>query len=95
MSNTGRFVLRFVSGQIRDKCQIDALSEVIAECAGCAVQSILTHKRGLIDIEGAGVLICPHCGQRQGISRLRFEEFIQRYPQGIAASASIERPEPR
>lgn len=91
MSDTGRFFLRSVSARFRDNDQIEALHEVKAECAGCALQSTLTHKHGLVDIEGAGVLTCPHCGQRQGISRNRFEEFVRRYPQGIDDSATIER----
>lgn len=37
----------------------------------------LSEGEGLVDVQGAGLLNCPHCGEHQAVSRARFEQFLQ------------------
>lgn len=83
MSNTGVFFLRSVNASVERNGCIQALHQVKVQCAACSSESTLACNNGLVDVGGAGVLTCPSCGSRQAISRLRFEEFIRRFPQGL------------
>mgnify|MGYP000904827954 CR=1 FL=1 len=83
MSNTGVFYLRSVNAEFAENGDVRALHQVTVQCAACSSESILGADHGLVDIGGAGVLTCPACGSRQAISRLRFEEFIRRFPDGL------------
>ncbi|NIJ70138.1 hypothetical protein [Xanthomonas sp. 60] len=83
MSNTGVFFLRAINAEFAENGTIRMLRQVTVQCAACSSDSTLDADHGLVDICGAGVLTCPACGSRQAISRLRFEEFIRRFPQGL------------
>lgn len=80
MSNTGLFRLRSLSAEMESGGTIRALHAVEAQCASCSLVCKLSLHHGLVNLAGAGVLVCPHCGSRQGISRARFEEFARRFP---------------
>lgn len=83
MPNTERFVLKSVIAELKDRTHVAKLREVRARCATCQRDSTLTKDRGLIDVSGAGVLTCQHYGERQGVSRALFEEFLVRFPKGL------------
>ncbi len=78
MANTGFFLLRFVNGELTPEGALARLHAVHATCSNCSQNSVLKPGEGLTDLEGAGVMVCPHCQNRQAVSRMRFEEFMKR-----------------
>lgn len=81
--NTGIFTLRAVHAEQSEEGRILRLTRVEAECSSCGRASDLSPGAGLTDLNGAGVLACPHCSTHQAISRARFEEFLRRFPSGL------------
>jgi len=78
VANTGFFLLRFVNGELTSDGALARLHAVEATCSSCGETSLLKPDDGLTDLEGAGVMVCPHCQNRQAVSRMRFEEFLKR-----------------
>lgn len=81
--NTGVFHLRSVSAEADGPETIRALRCVEVQCTACSTVSSLSEGSGLVDLGGAGILTCSTCGARQGVSRVRFEEFVKRFPTGV------------
>ncbi|MBK0024686.1 hypothetical protein IAE57_00780 [Stenotrophomonas sp. S48] len=81
--NTGIFTLKTVDAEQSEEGRILRLTRVEAECSSCGRASDLSPGAGLTDLNGAGVLACPHCSTHQAISRARFEEFLRRFPSGL------------
>lgn len=73
---TGKFKIRSVRAKMLTSTHIGALVGVEVCCCACERASALHIDNGLINVQGAGVLICPGCGNRQGVSRKRFEEAL-------------------
>ena len=78
MANTGFFLLRFVNGELTSDGALARLHAVEATCSSCGKTSLLKPDDGLTDLDGAGVMVCPHCQNHQAVSRMRFEEFMKR-----------------
>lgn len=83
MPNTGIFTLKAVDAEQSEEGRVMRLTRVAAECSSCGRASDLSPGAGLTDLNGAGVLACPHCSTHQAISRARFEEFLRRFPSGL------------
>ncbi len=78
MANTGFFLLRFVNGELTSDGALARLHAVEATFSSCGLTSLLATGEGMTDLEGAGVMVCPHCQNHQAVSRMRFEEFMKR-----------------
>lgn len=85
--NTGIFTLKTVDAEQSEEGRILRLTRVEAERSSCERASDLSPGAGLTDLNGAGVLACPHCSTHQAISRARFEEFLRRFPSGLLQTA--------
>jgi len=71
-------LLRFVNGELTSDGALARLHAVEATCSSCGLTSLLAPGEGLTDLEGAGVMVCPHCQNHQAVSRMRLEEFKKR-----------------
>lgn len=90
VANTGFFLLRFVNGELTSDGALARLHTVEATCSSCGLTSLLAPGEGLTDLEGAGVMVCPHCQNHQAVSRMRFEEFMKRMAgTGATATANL------
>jgi len=78
MPSTGQFYLLTVQGVINENGSLLQVTHVDCNCLECHRQFVATNDRGLIDLNGGAVLICPMCGNRQAVSRARLEEFRAR-----------------
>ncbi len=76
--DAGHFLLRFVNGELTSDGALARLHAVEATCSSCGLTSLLAPGEGLTDLEGAGVMVCPHCQNHQAVSRMRLEEFMKR-----------------
>ena len=78
MSNTGRFYLFSVNGAVSVEGTLLRVTRIVCKCISCQSPLTATVGCGLIDLDGAAVLTCPHCNNRQAISRARLEELRPR-----------------
>ncbi len=74
MPDTGRFYLLNVDG-LEDRGNLLEVTRIDARCLSCQTHFRAVPGEGLVDHEGAGVITCPGCGNRQAISRARLQDF--------------------
>ncbi|MGV6490599.1 hypothetical protein ACTUVK_002396 [Stenotrophomonas rhizophila] len=74
---TGKFLILGVRAEMADAQTIKVLQQLEVQCQSCMQECMLTEGEGLVDVQGAGLLSCPHCGEHQAVSRARFEQFLQ------------------
>jgi hypothetical protein len=75
MPNTGRFFIDQVEGVLRADGLLLQVTRVSCACLQCGRQLRLVPGHGLLDLDGAAVLTCPLCGNRQAVARARLEEL--------------------
>ncbi|AWH27346.1 hypothetical protein C1932_11810 [Stenotrophomonas sp. YAU14D1_LEIMI4_1] len=76
MPNTGLFQLSAVAGMKRDDGTLIQVTRIDATCLKCQRWFSATAGRGLDDVDGAAVVSCPSCDNRQAISRARLQDFV-------------------
>ncbi|MFN4162841.1 MAG: hypothetical protein ACK4FW_12880 [Stenotrophomonas sp.] len=74
---TGKFLILGVRAEMADAQTIKMLQQLDVQCQSCMQECRLSEGEGLVDVQGAGLLNCPHCGEHQAVSRARFEQFLQ------------------
>lgn len=75
MPNIGRFFIDQVEGVLRADGLLLQVTRVSCACLECGRQLRLAPGHGLLDLDGAAVLTCPLCDNRQAVSRARLEEL--------------------
>jgi len=78
MPNTGQFYLLRVDGQTDEAERLLEVTAVECSCLPCGWTFNATPGHGLTTLVGGAVLACPHCGNRQAVSFVRFSEFVNR-----------------
>lgn len=73
-----RFLIRELRADVSREGEVLELQELDIQCLRCHQASTLSQGAGLVDLNGAGVLTCPGCGEHQAISRKRLEEVMAR-----------------
>lgn len=75
MPNTGLFQLNSVEGVRDENGNLIQVTRIDASCMQCRRWFAATPERNLEDVNGAAILSCPACNNRQAISRDRLEDF--------------------
>lgn len=75
MRDTGQFYLIGVDGMTRADGTLLQVTRVDGRCLACQRQFRVTTDHGLLDLDGAAVVTCPACGNRQAISRAQLEDL--------------------
>lgn len=69
-----RFVIKGIRADLSESGGVSKLHELDIQCLRCLNLATVGQGSGLVDLDGAGVLTCPTCGEHQAISRKRLEE---------------------
>ncbi|GAB3052727.1 hypothetical protein [Stenotrophomonas tumulicola] len=75
MPNTGQFYLLSVEGVKDEGGALLQVTHIDCSCLQCHRQFAAIRDHGLLDLDGAAVLICPGCGNRQAICKARLQDF--------------------
>ncbi len=75
MPNTGLFQLNSVEGVRDEDGTLIQVTRIDATCMLCRRWFAATTERNLEDVNGAAILSCPACNNRQAISRDRLQDF--------------------
>ncbi len=75
MPNIGRFFIDQVEGVRRADGSLLQVTRISCACLECGRQLRLVPGHGLLDLDGAAVLTCPLCDNRQAVARARLEEL--------------------
>lgn len=80
MPNIGRFFIDQIEGVLRGDGLLLQVTRVSCACLECGRQLRLVPGHGLLDLEGAAVLTCPLCDNRQAVARASLEGLCQPAP---------------
>jgi len=78
LPDTGQFYLVNVVGVVNAEGGLVQVTRIDCSCLECRRQFAATVGHGLVDLDGAAVLVCPSCQNRQAICRARLEDFRAR-----------------